>query len=96
MVMSAIDAGNRARKAKNATPAASIGTLSALASASERLTTCFHPSAGISAGVSASLPGRPELRADTFPEVFRFVVRVLAMGPPRSSWDVLYAIPILR
>src|SRR3954470_5795955 len=55
--MVAISAGNRARKAKNATPAPMIGMLSALFSAHARLTICFQPPAGISVGFSASTPG---------------------------------------
>src|SRR3954469_13765082 len=55
--MVAISAGNRARKAKNATPAPMIGMLSALFSAQARLTICTQPRAGISVGFSASTPG---------------------------------------
>ncbi len=49
----AIKAGNRARKAKNATPAPRSGTWSALASLKPRLATCSQPRAGIWVGFSA-------------------------------------------
>ena len=51
-------AGKIARKAKNATPPASIGTWSAVASFIARRVICHHPRAGIWVGSSASSPGR--------------------------------------
>src|SRR5918993_2141081 len=46
-----------ARKLKKATPPAMIGMLSALCSAHDRLTICFHPAHGIWVGFSAWMPG---------------------------------------
>src|SRR3954471_9055649 len=55
--ISAISAGNTARKLKNATPPPMIGMLSALFSAHARLRICFQPFHGICVGFSAWMPG---------------------------------------
>ena len=79
-VMAAISAGKMARNAKNATPAASIDTLSSLLSLNARRVICHQPRAGIWVGAWAWPPGGRSVVVGTAVVLLAAAVRMSSAG----------------